>query len=422
MSGSAPLITDATPSRSPMQRLSDLRRLGGADAVDPVHSGIDLPRFVVMHIAGAVFPVTAGVLLFGWRALLSVCLVVGSAMLATVIWRRVGGRGRRLRFDHIAWLALLLALMLPAHLLSSVDPATSKPFAGWPLLAGAGIVLVVMVWLMGGPGSGRIHPVLVSYLILTVLFLDLLVPHYTLRRQHVFLGDLLNAVPATPSPTQSDRSRDAWIVSAAPTDEHHAIRSDPGAVRLEAFTGGHEAPERARLSLESLVRDRLPPLEDLIVGGEPAAIGCGSAIAVIIGGLFLLYRGVIDYRVPLLICVTALACFIVLPVPVMLTDRAPEYSWLVSRSPGVGWALGLTFANYELMASPLLFTAFFLATAPAIRPLARRARAVYAVLIGIAAALFQLYVSVSIGPYLALMAVSLLTPLLDHLIRPRTLV
>ena len=37
----------------------------------------------------------------------------------------------------------------------------------------------------------------------------------------------------------------------------------------------------------------------------------------------------------------------------------------------VGAALAVTFANYEVMTAPLLFTAFFLATSTAIRPLAR---------------------------------------------------
>jgi hypothetical protein len=47
---------------------------------------------------------------------------------------------------------------------------------------------------------------------------------------------------------------------------------------------------------------------------------------------------------------------------------------------------------------------------------------VYAVLIGVLAAVFQLYLAVSIGPYLALLAISVLTPLIDALFRPRTLV
>jgi Na+-translocating ferredoxin:NAD+ oxidoreductase RnfD subunit len=84
--------------------------------------------------------------------------------------------------------------------------------------------------------------------------------------------------------------------------------------------------------------------------------------------------------------------------------------------------MGLTFADYELLASPLLFTAFFLATAPSVRPMTRRGRTIFAVLIGVLAAVFQLYVSPSFGDYLALMAGSLMTPALDKWLMPKALV
>src|SRR5207244_3185524 len=107
---------------------------------------------------------------------------------------------------------------------------------------------------------------------------------------------------------------------------------------------------------------------------------------------------------------------------IVITEHSREWHWLIARDPAVGLALAVTFANYEIMASPLLFTAFYLATSPAVRPMTRRARTIYAFLIGVGTAAIQLYVSVSIGPYLALLAVSLLTPMLDKLFRPRTLI
>ena len=92
------------------------------------------------------------------------------------------------------------------------------------------------------------------------------------------------------------------------------------------------------------------------------------------------------------------------------------------RLPDVGWPLGLTLVSYELMAGPLVFTAFFLATSSAVRPISRRGRAIYAALIGLLTGVFQLYVSVAAGPYLALLTASLVAPALDKLFHPRTLV
>jgi electron transport complex protein RnfD len=162
-------------------------------------------------------------------------------------------------------------------------------------------------------------------------------------------------------------------------------------------------------------------LEDLIVGGHPGPIGAGSAIAVIIGGLFLMYRGLIDFRIPLIIFVVEYAALLILPTPVMLSS-VPKWHWIISRQPEVGWATGITFANYEIMAGPSLFMAFFIATAPSIRPMSRRARVIYAFIAGAGAAALQLYLGVSVGPYIALLLASLLTPVLDVWFRPRPLV
>jgi Na+-translocating ferredoxin:NAD+ oxidoreductase RnfD subunit len=389
--------------------------------VDLTHSGIDVSKYTSMHVLGALFPVTAGLMVYGWRALGALLLVVGGAAFAVFLWRRVGRRGCQVRYDQSLWLALLLGLTLPAHLFCTWNPAGNGNFALWPILPAAGIALVASIWALGGTGSGRIHPVLVAHLLVVVLFQDMLVPHYALQRRHIFTGDVLNAPLPVAGDDDSLRSRESWTSQTAYSPED-ATWSEPASRRLEAYTSGLAAPERSWTSLESLLRDRMPPLEDTIVGGQPAAIGNSSAIALIIGGLFLLYRGLIDYRIPLLIFAAAMICLLVLPIPLVITEDSEHWQWLAMRAPSIGPALAITFANYEIMASPLLFCAFFLATAPSVRPMTRRARTLYALLIGILAAVFQLYVSVSIGPYLALLAVSLATPTLDKLFPPRTLV
>jgi len=370
-----------------------------------------------MHILGATFPISAGLLLFGWRAAGLIAVVVTTTVAALLVWQRIGRRGAQLRLDYGVWLGLLLSLTLPAELFSRASSGDGNGVALWPILPAAGLTLAALMWLLGGLGAGRIHPVLVTTLLIFVLFRQAIVPHLTLQHDRLFTGDLLDA------PETTRDAREAWLhLQSDPA--HAAVRAEPASQRLIFFTTGTQAPARLSISLESLLRDSMPPLEDMIVGGQPAPIGTSSAIAVIIGGLFLLYRGLIDYRVPLFMVLSAYAAFLVLPVPVVLTELATDFRWLVWRTPpaGAGWTLGLTLANYELMASPLLFTAFFLATSPAVRPMARRARVIFAVVTGLLAAAFQLYVAVSIGPYLALLATSLLTPFLDRLFRTRTLV
>lgn len=375
------------------------------------HSGMSIGRYFGMHALGAVFPVAAGVMLFGWRALGVIVAVMGTTALMLALWRRIGPHGRQMRWSHTMWLALLLALMLPAHLFSGVG-YNGTNMSLWPMLPAAAVLLVWFTWLLGGVGSSRIHPVLLTYLLLVVLFGELLVPHSVLRIGHLFRGDVDDA-----SRTELT-VKDPWVRMRS-GDGHEALWREPSSQRLIFFTSGMHP---AWMSLEGMLRDRIPPLEDLIIAGQPAPIGCASNIAVIIGGLFLLYRGLIDFRIPLLICVTAYAALLVLPIPVVISEGGAQWRWLAMREQGVGWPMALTFANYELMAGPALFMAFFLATAPAVRPMARRGRAVFSILVGVLTAVMQLYASVSFGPYLALLLVSLLTPMMDRFFRPRPLV
>lgn len=403
------LLTAATtPGPVPQRRAR-------ATPVWMLHSGMSVSRFIAMHALGAIFPVSAGLLLYSWRALSVILVVLGSTAAAIYIWRRIGSRGRQVRYDQGMWLGLLLAMTLPAHLLGDADPATGALL--WPALPAAGFILVIFIWLLGGVGSGRVHPVLVTHLLLFICFKELLVPHHVLQRSHVFTGDLFNAMPAE----MSADVRLPWI-QARDVPEYDSIHREPASQVLGAFTRGGDSLQQTWVSLDALLRDRMPPLEDLIVAGHPAPIGIGSAIAIIVGGLFLLYRGLIDYRVPLLIVISAIGAIIVLPVPVVVDKDDAVWRWVAMRQHDVGWEVGLTLVSYEIMAGPLLFMAFFLATSTTVRPITRRARTIYAVLTGVLAGALQLYVSLSIGPYLALLAASLLTPTLDKLFRPRTLV
>jgi len=392
-----------------------------------MRSGVGISRFYATYAMGAGFPAVTGLLLYGWRAFAILLLMIPVALAAHLIWRRIGSRGRQLHLAHTLWSTMLLWLMLPAHLLGG--PAVSDTSV-WPIPICASIVLVIAMWLLGGVGSGRIHPVIVTYLLMVIAFDQLLSPVAVLQRHRIFSGDLARAVQ--PAPPANAYMKEGYL-KTPPVEHADALLLEPAAARLLSFTSGQKRPGRSWLSLESLLRDELPPLEDLIIGGQPGPIGATCAVAIIIGGLFLLYRGIIDFRVPVCVFVGALIALISLPIPILIRDSGPDWRWFAFRThpiitsmgmryETIGWAKMLTFANYEIMIGPMILMAFFLATAPALRPMARRARVIYGLLAGILAAGMQLYVSISFGPYLALLIVSLLTPALDRMFRQHPLV
>jgi len=383
------------------------------------HSGLSVGEFYSMHFMGALIPLTAGLLVYGWRAAGTMLLVCGSTAVGVAAWRRIGPRGAQLSYPHSLWLGFLLAMMLPPHL--STDEAFGSPEAAWYILPAAGLLLAMLLWVLGGLGAGRIHPVLVAYLIIAALFVHLIIPHRALKPTRLLLGDVLNGeVPRNVIGEAHYSNSEPWYkrhIDAKGDAEY----SNPASEALTAYTNDREKLAHRWLPIQSLVRDELPPMEDLVFAGHPSPIGTGSAIAVIIGGLFLLYRGLIDFRIPVIIILFDLAGLLILPTPALLGEHT-QWHWIVSRQPEVGWGTGITFANYELLASPVLFMAFFLATAPPIRPMSQGARVLYAVVAGSGSAALQLYMSVAVGPYVALLLASLLTPALDLWFRPRAVI
>jgi Na+-translocating ferredoxin:NAD+ oxidoreductase RnfD subunit len=393
-----------------------------------LRSGLDISHYYATYAMGAGFPAVTGLLLYGWRALVMLLVILPTTMAALLVWRRIGARGRALHTAHALWLATLLWLMLPSHLLT--ESSSSWEMETWPIPIAASILLVILMWLLGGVGSGRIHPVLVTFLLLMVAFDPMLTPRAVLQRHRAFTGDLARAAP--PTLPEHAYMKEGYLKTPH-VEGADALELQPASIRLLAFTSGQRRPGRSSLSFESLLRDELPPLEDLIIGGHPGPTGGTCAVAMIIGGLFLLYRGIIDFGVPLSIFAGAFTALLTLPVPLFIRDDGPDWRWFIFRThqimtksgpryEQVGWAQALTFANYEIMVGPMLLMILFFATAPALRPMARRARVIYGLLVGILAAGLQLYVSISYGPYLALLIVSLLTPLLDKFFRTQPLV
>jgi Na+-translocating ferredoxin:NAD+ oxidoreductase RnfD subunit len=371
------------------------------------HTGFNVVRYHTTHVFGALFPLLAGALAFGWRAIVCVLIVLSTTLLAGLVWRQIGARGHPLRPAQLLWIGLVMAMMLPASLLHR-SPADSP----WPILPAAGLMIVILLWALGGIGSGRFHPAVVVYLVLTPFYQMQLSPQTILQHQRLFTGDLL----AAPQQAESRASQFPWRKRPLLPGQD-AVRVTPPPESLLNFTHPKTVAVTSQVSLQVLLRDRVPPLEDLVLGATPGSIGTTSAVAVIVGGLFLLYRGLIDFRIPLLIVLAAWGALLVLPI-----HQRSQWLWFPGHLSGGNWVMGVTLANYEVLASPLLFTAFFLAGSPTVRPLGRKGRAVYAVMIGLLAAVFQMYVSVSIGSYLALLLVGMITPLLDRWFVSRPLV
>lgn len=369
-------------------------------------------RTYAMRLFGLGYPLAAGLLLYGWRAAGVIITLIAAAALAYFIWRHISPFGWQLSLRRTLASALILSMMLPAHLFQIGLSETSISL--WPLIPAAALLLVMLIWFLCGIGLSRIYPLLLTLLLTTACFAPALMPHYVLYPNRLLGGDLLD----TRAPVQV-HTRTGW--STLRSDSHYdAIWREPASHYLLQYSSGRIALSNQTIpTLNGLLRGQMPPLEDLIIAGQPAPIGCASAIAIIVGGLFLLYRGLIDYRVPLLICLAAMVSFLILPIP-LGSARTHPWQGLIFQGQQLGWSTVLTFANYQLMAGPLLFMAIFLATDHSINPASRSARTIWSICVGFLTAFMQLYASISTGPYIALLVMGLITTLLNRRIRPNT--
>lgn len=371
----------------------------------PTHCGVAVGSMYALMLPALVPMLLSGLAFFGWRGAAAVATVVLATLLGVAGWRRVGQRGRSMHYRHALLQGLLLGCLIPAEAFRTALPWWSLgPGATWPLLVGAGLLLALFYWVFGGVGT-RLHPVAATVLVLWIAFPAQMTPTAVLARPNLWKGDVLSQLPG-----RSDPATDPHLSVVLPPEAPDAVRIQSAAETLTAFMRSSPSSDGIWLSLDALLRDQLPPLEDLVVGGHPMPVGLASTAAVLLGGLLLLYRGGADWRIPVWVLVSAFVAFLCLRLPVVITAQGPAWRWLAFREHGVTWETLATFGFYQLAAGPMVLMAFFLATDHASTPASRGGRIVYALVLGVLSAAGQLYFSVPTGSLAALLVVSLATP------------
>ncbi len=144
----------------------------------------------------------------------------------------------------------------------------------------------------------------------------------------------------------------------------------------------------------------LTPLKDLFWGNIGGCLGETSAFALLLGGLFLLSRRVINWRIPLGILLS-LSAF-------------TGFFWVTN--PG-------KHANplFHILAGGLLLGAIFMATDLVTSPIVSLATWIYSLGIGFLVGLIRLFGGYPEGVMYSILIMNAFVPLLNHYIRPRIL-
>jgi electron transport complex protein RnfD/electron transport complex protein RnfC len=142
--------------------------------------------------------------------------------------------------------------------------------------------------------------------------------------------------------------------------------------------------------------ESVTPVINMVIGKTAGTIGETSAIAIIIGAIFLILMGVIDLKVPGSYIVT-FVIFIIL-----FGGHGLDINYIVSQLAGGGIMLG----------------AFFMATDYVTRPVTSKGQYVYGIFLGIMTGIFRLFGPSAEGVSYAIILGNLLVPLIEKFTMP----
>lgn len=140
---------------------------------------------------------------------------------------------------------------------------------------------------------------------------------------------------------------------------------------------------------------------DLLTGNTPGCIGEVSAVAIVITGLYLIYRGYVDWIVP--------AGFI---------GTVALLSYVLPTSIDTVWAND---PLYHILAGGVMLGAFFMATDMVTTPLTRKGLLVFGIGCGLLTVLIRFYGGYPEGVCYSILIMNTATPLIDRFTKPKLL-
>ena len=143
--------------------------------------------------------------------------------------------------------------------------------------------------------------------------------------------------------------------------------------------------------------DQLPSSLDLFLGNNPGSFGEISALALILGGIYLIWKKVITWHIPVSILVTVFVFSGIM--------------YLVNPSL---YASPLT----HLLTGGLMLGAIFMATDYVTSPMNPKGQLIYGVCIGLITVIIRLFGSYPEGMSFAILIMNSFTPLINNYIKP----
>ena len=272
----------------------------------------------------------AGIILYGFNAALLIAICVATCVLSEFVWQKATKQPVTIA----DWSAVVTGLLLAYNL-----PATAP---WWVAVIGSILAIVVVKQFFGGIGSNFMNPALTARAVLFISW-----------------SGILGAYPkAYPFEFTAD--------------------AVTGATPLATLNGG---------TTEGI------NLMDLLLGNHGGVLGETCAIAIILGGVYLLVRGIADWRIPVSFLGTGIVGY-------LLKD-------------------GAEMALYQVLAGGLLLGAFFMATDYATSPINKLGRVIFGIGCGFFLFIIRAFANYPEGCSFAILFMNVATPMIDRFTMPR---
>lgn len=298
----------------------------------------DSTNTIMRDVCIALLPaLAAGIVFFGLRAAYITAISVVACVGFEMLWFKIAKKKRV--FDGTAVVTgILLAFNVPA----------TAPW--WMVVIGAFVAVIIAKQLFGGTGCNFVNPALAGRAFL-------LASWPVLMTRWVAPFSLGFMVPPD-------------LVSSA----------TPLAI------------------LKGTAEGQLPSLLDMFLGNIGGCIGETSALAILVGGVYLLVRRVISVRIPLAFVGTLAVLS------------------LVFNNSGMD---ALTYTGYSILSGGVLLGAFFMATDYTTSPITGKGQIVMGIGCGVLTFVIRRFGGYPEGVSYSILLMNIATPLIDKYMRPR---
>jgi electron transport complex protein RnfD len=316
---------------------------------------------IMRNVVYALIPVAIfSVWQFGISALVLVVTTTVVAMLTERLFSQLAGRGNTLGDWSVAITGILLALTLPPG------------FPLWMAAVAAFVAVALGKALFGGLGFNVMNPALVGRAFVQAAFpvaITTWTPAFAPGRFTEFIPSTLTV------PFMKPESVTPWINS----------------LNIDGFTG---ATPLAMQKFQQITTST----NDLLFGNVIGSTGEASAILILLGGLYLAFRRMLDWRIPVGVFVGA--ALVATPLWLMNGELYPS-PLFVALSGGL--MLGAWFMASDMVASPVTPWGAFL----------------YGSLIGVLTVIIRLFGGLPEGVMYAILLANSASPLIASWTQPR---